>query len=100
MNSVEDAIRCVQERMDTDNPYIQQSVTSLLRLLAQVEPQTAPLTPLELSRALYRLGVVIESRNEDTLNQIAGSYIAYVHAGLLQNPNVWIVDGTAVTKKN
>ena len=81
--------------MGTDNPHIQQSVDSLLQLLAQVSPQIEPLAPLELARALYRLGVVIESRNQGNLNFSAGNYTAYVHAGLLQNPHVWIIDGTA-----
>ena len=95
MDNVKDAVQCVQERMGTDNPHIQQSVDSLLQLLAQVSPQIEPLTPLELARALYRLGVVIESRNQGNLNFSAGTYTAYIHAGLLQNPHIWIVDGTA-----
>jgi hypothetical protein len=95
MDNVEDAIQCVQERMGADNPHIQQSVTSLLALLAQVNPQSGHLTQLQLARALYRIGVVIASRNQNILNLGAGNYIAYIHAGLLQNPNVWIVDGTA-----
>jgi hypothetical protein len=95
MDNVEDAIQCVQERMGTDNLHIQQAVSSLLALLARVEPQSEPLTQIELARALYRVGVVIASRNQSILNLGAGNYTAYIHAGLLQNPNVWMVDGTA-----
>jgi hypothetical protein len=95
-DDVEQALQCVRAKMDADNIHIRQAVHAFLTRLAKTDPKTAFLTELDVERALYRLGVVMTLWNTQTCYQDhKGDITTYLHAGLLLNPHVWIIDGTA-----
>ena len=60
-----------------------------------MDAQAEHLSRLALARASYRLERVLTSQNSQTLLQDQVGCTAYAHVGLLTNPHVWMIDGTA-----
>jgi len=67
--TIEQATRSVQVKLNADNPREQLAAFTLLKQLARVDTQAEDLSPLALARAGYRLERVLASQNSRTLLQ-------------------------------
>jgi hypothetical protein len=92
---IEDAIQSIEAKWEDDNPVVRQSAIDMFLRLARMDPETDKPTQLMMERATHRLRLILEARKNDTLHQSQKGYTVYQHPGLLKNPHVWIVDGTA-----
>jgi hypothetical protein len=93
--NIHDAIQSIQKKWEDDNPIVRKSAFDMFLRLAQIDPEANEPTELMMERATHRLRVVLDARKNGALHQSQKGYTAYMHPGLLKNPYVWVVDGTA-----